>query len=41
VGTGIGLSIVKNILQMHEAGYGVDSKPGEGCRFWFMMRREV
>ena len=37
VGTGLGLSIVKNILKSHGTAYGVDSKPGEGSTFWFML----
>lgn len=35
VGTGIGLSIVKGILQKHQAVYGVNSQPGAGSTFWF------
>ncbi len=34
-GTGIGLSIVKHILESHGFAYGVSSKVGEGSRFWF------
>ncbi|MEG2054020.1 MAG: HAMP domain-containing sensor histidine kinase, partial [Oscillospiraceae bacterium] len=34
-GTGLGLSIVKAILQAHNFGFGVKSKPNEGCAFWF------
>jgi signal transduction histidine kinase len=37
VGTGIGLSIVKNLLQKHNASYGVDSTVGEGSVFWFEL----
>lgn len=37
VGTGIGLSIVKNILEMHGARYGVDSVVGRGSVFWFAL----
>lgn len=36
-GTGIGLSIVKNILILHQAEYGVDSQPGCGSTFWFQL----
>ena len=36
-GSGIGLSIVKNILTMHKAKYGVVSKTGEGSTFWFEL----
>lgn len=35
VGTGIGLSIVKNILINHHFEYGVISKKGEGSTFYF------
>lgn len=38
-GSGLGLSIVKNILKLHEADYGVDSTPGEGSTFWFRLKR--
>ena len=38
IGTGIGLSIVKNILESHGADYGVESKVGEGSVFWFEMK---
>lgn len=34
-GTGIGLSIVKHILESHGFEYGVISKPGQGSTFWF------
>ena len=37
VGTGIGLSIVKGVLDAHGASYGVDSTPGQGSSFWFEM----
>ena len=37
IGTGLGLSIVKNILELHHARYGVESKVGEGSRFWFAL----
>jgi len=38
IGSGIGLSIVKEILDMHKARYGVYSKQGEGSVFWFELR---
>lgn len=36
-GTGIGLSIVKGILTLHNADYGVESTEGQGSDFWFSM----
>ena len=35
VGPGLGLSIVKEILDKHNAAYGVTSTPGVGSTFWF------
>ncbi len=35
MGSGIGLSIVKNILEQHSFEYGVDSEVGKGSTFWF------
>ena len=35
VGSGLGLSIVKEILDKHHAAYGVSSAPGMGSTFWF------
>jgi signal transduction histidine kinase len=34
-GSGIGLSIVQNVLIRHGMEFGVDSKVGEGSTFWF------
>ena len=36
-GSGLGLSIVKTIMELHEANYGVNSKIGEGTDFWFEL----
>lgn len=36
-GSGLGLSIVKEILTLHKANYGVNSKLGKGSTFWFEM----
>lgn len=35
VGTGIGLSIVRNILEQHKFAYGVNSKKNKGTTFYF------
>lgn len=37
VGSGIGLSIVKEILNKHGARFGVESKKGVGSTFWFEL----
>lgn len=39
IGTGVGLSIVKNILENHDADYGVESTVGEGSTFWFELKK--
>ena len=39
VGTGIGLSIVKNILLLHHAEFGVNSKVHKGSTFWFSLNK--
>ncbi len=36
-GSGLGLSIVKEILTLHQANYGVESKLGKGSTFWFEL----
>lgn len=36
-GSGIGLSIVKEILLAHNARFGVESKVGKGTTFWFEL----
>jgi signal transduction histidine kinase len=38
VGSGIGLSIVKEILKKHGARFGVESKEKEGSTFWFELK---
>lgn len=37
VGSGVGLSIVKNILIGFKAEYGIDSVQGKGTTFWFEL----
>lgn len=36
-GSGLGLSIVKSILDAHGSAYGVSSSPGVGSVFWFYL----
>ncbi len=36
-GSGLGLSIVKTILELHKAEYGVESEVGKGSDFWFKL----
>lgn len=38
VGSGLGLSIVKTILEKHNALYGVQSAKGQGSIFWFEFK---
>ncbi len=37
IGSGLGLSIVRGILEAHRARYGVNSRLGEGSCFWFEL----
>ena len=39
VGSGIGLSIVKQILTLHKAKFGVETKKGLGSCFWFEIKK--
>lgn len=36
-GSGLGLSIVREILLLHGAHFGVSSEPGHGSTFWFEL----
>ena len=36
-GSGLGLSICKEILSLHKADFGVDSTLGKGSTFWFTL----
>jgi PAS domain S-box-containing protein len=37
VGVGLGLSVVKSIVEAHGGQVGVQSDPGGGARFWFTL----
>ncbi len=37
-GSGLGLSIVKEILTLHKAKFGAESKPGKGTTIWFELK---
>jgi len=39
MGSGLGLSIVKSILEAHQAGFGVDSQESTGTTFWFNLKK--
>lgn len=39
-GSGLGLSIVKHILELHQAAYGAESEIGHGSTFWFEFKEE-
>ncbi len=39
IGSGLGLNIVRTILEQHGAPYGVESAEGEGTTFWFELER--
>ncbi|MCI2047368.1 MAG: HAMP domain-containing histidine kinase [Faecalibacterium sp.] len=40
-GTGLGLSITKAIFQQHGARFGVESIPGKGSTFWFILQDKM
>lgn len=40
-GTGLGLSIVKTLAHLMDGKAGVESEPGKGARFWFVVRVET
>jgi signal transduction histidine kinase len=40
-GTGLGLSIVKSLAHLMGGEVGVESKEGEGARFWIRLRLDV
>ena len=41
MGTGIGLSIVKQIINEHGGTIHVESEPGKGSKFTLILRRAI
>ncbi|WP_221798806.1 ATP-binding protein [Oceanobacter mangrovi] len=39
-GTGIGLALTRQLIELMGGEIGVESQPGEGCRFWFRLPLE-
>ncbi len=36
-GSGLGLAVVRSIIETHDGQIGVDSDPGQGAAFWFTL----
>ncbi|MBQ7304657.1 MAG: ATP-binding protein, partial [Clostridia bacterium] len=41
IGSGLGLSIVRTILEQHRVPYGVESQEGVGSTFWFELPEQT
>lgn len=41
LGSGLGLSIVKSVLDLHHARYGVESELGKGTTFWIELNDTI
>lgn len=39
--TGVGLAIVKEIVELHKGSVSVESKPGEGTKFILRLAKEI
>ncbi|NCC87008.1 MAG: HAMP domain-containing histidine kinase [Clostridia bacterium] len=39
IGSGLGLSIVKKVIEMHDGAYGVESEIGKSSIFWFSLNK--
>jgi signal transduction histidine kinase/DNA-binding response OmpR family regulator len=40
-GTGLGLAMVKSLVELHGGTIGVESEPGRGSHFWFRLPRTL